>query len=84
MTFSTSLLSAQEAHQIASSEPLDFHTRILIISAINTAVDADAFTATAVVSGTTESIRLLLLEELNVLGYTVDGTTTPGSWIITW
>jgi hypothetical protein len=84
MIFNTSLISAQEAHQIASSEPTDFHTRVLIISAINTAVDADAFTATVVVSGATESIRLMLLDELNQIGYTIDGTTTPGSWIITW
>jgi hypothetical protein len=26
----------------------------------------------------------VILDELNQLGYTVDGTTTPGSWIISW
>lgn len=84
MIFNTSLLSAQEAHQIAASEPDDFHQRVLIIAGINTAVDANAFTATVVVSTVTESIRLMLLDELKQMGYTVDGTTTPGSWIITW
>lgn len=84
MIFNTTLLSAQEARQIAASEPTDFATRVALIAAINTAVDANAFTATVVVSGTTESVRLMLLDELKQMGYAIDGTTTPGSWIITW
>ena len=84
MQFLTTLLSAQEAHQTAASEPADFATRVAIIAAINTAIDANAFTATVDVSASSEVIRLHLLDELKQMGYTVDGTTTPGSWIITW
>lgn len=84
MQFLTTLLAAQEAHQTAASEPADFHQRVLIIAAINTAIDANTFTATVVVSTVDETIRLHLLDELNQMGYTIDGTTTPGSWIITW
>ena len=84
MNFAHTLVSAQEAHQTAASEPADFHERVLLMNAINTAIDANAFTATVVVSTVTEGIRLNLLDELNQLGYVIDGTTTPGSWIITW
>jgi hypothetical protein len=84
MQFLTTLLSAQEAHQTAASEPADFATRVAIIAAINTAINANTFTATVVVSGTDENIRLHLYDELIQMGYAIDGTTTPGSWIITW
>lgn len=84
MNFAHTLVSAQEARQVAASEPADFHERVLLMNAINTAIDANAFTATVVVSTVTENIRLNLLDELNQLGYVIDGTTTPGSWIITW
>jgi hypothetical protein len=78
------LVDAQEARALASSEPADLHVRVLIINAINTAIDADAFTATVVVSTASSLIRTVLLDELIQLGYAVDGTTTPGSFIITW
>ena len=84
MNFKHTLIDAQEAHRSAASEPADLALRFLIIDSINDAVDANTFTATVVVSTVTELIRLVLLDELNQLGYTVDGTTTPGSWIITW
>lgn len=84
MNFKNTLVWALEAHQIAASEPTDFALRAALIAAINTAIDANAFTATVVVSGVTENVRLNLLDELNQMGYTIDGTTTPGSWIITW
>ncbi len=84
MNFAHTLVGAQEAHQLAAAEPADLATRFAIIDGINDAIDANTFTATVVVSGTTELIRLVLLDELIQLGYAVDGTTTPGSWIITW
>jgi hypothetical protein len=84
MTFQTTLVSAQEAHQIASSEPGDFHIRVLLIAGINTAVDADTFTATVSVAGVETGLRERLCRELNTLGYAVDSTTTPNSFIITW
>ncbi len=84
MNMKSTLVWAQEARQIAQSEPTDFALRIALIAAINTAIDANTLTATVVVSGVTENIRLNLLDELNQMGYTIDGTTTPGSWIITW
>lgn len=84
MNFANTLVGAQEARAIASSEPTDFHVRVLLMNAINTAIDADTFTATVVVSTASESIQLMLLDELKQIGYVIDGTTTPGSWIITW
>lgn len=84
MQFLTTLLAAQEAHQTAASEPDDFHIRVTLIAAINTAIDANTFTATVDVSAPSELIRIHLLDELKQMGYTIDGTTTPGSWIITW
>jgi lysozyme family protein len=84
MEFKHTLVWAQEAHQLAASEPADLAVRFAIIDAINDAIDANTFTATVVVSGPSELIRLVLLDELNGMGYTIDGTTTPGSWIITW
>lgn len=84
MQFKDTLVWSQEAHQLAANTPADLSTRYAVIDAINDAIGSNAFTATVVVSGTTENIRLVLLDELNQMGYAVDGTTTPGSWIITW
>lgn len=84
MEFKHVLVDAQEARALASSEPADLHVRVLIMNAINTAIDADTFTATVVVSTTSVLIRTVLMDELIQLGYAVDGTTTPGSFIITW
>lgn len=84
MTFNCTLVGAQEARALAASEPADLHVRVLIMNAINTAIDANTFTATVVVSTLADSQRQHLLDELNQIGYTIDGTTTPGSWIITW
>jgi hypothetical protein len=84
MEFKDVLVSAQEAHALAASEPADLHVRVLIMNAINTAIDADTFTATVVVSTASVLIRTVLLDELIQLGYAVDGTTTPGSFVITW
>lgn len=84
MQFLTTLVSAQEAHTLAASEPADLHVRVLIMNAVNTAIDANAFTATVVVSTLADSQRQQLLDQLNQMGYVIDGTTTPGSWIITW
>jgi hypothetical protein len=36
------------------------------------------------VAGPAEEVRIKLLDELIQLGYAVDGTTTPNSFIITW
>lgn len=84
MNFKHTLMDSQEAQRTANSEPTDFHQRVLIMNAINTATDANLLTATVVVSTVTEEIRLKLLDELIQLGYAVNGTTTPGSWIISW
>lgn len=84
MQFANTLVSAQEAEKLALFPSTDSDLRFNIIDVINTAIVADAQTATAVVSGATQSVRELLLPELIQLGYAVDGTTTPGSWIITW
>jgi hypothetical protein len=84
MEFKHVLVDAQEAHALASSEPADLHERVLIINAINTAIDADTFTATVVVSTASVLIQQVLMDELIQLGYGVNGTTTPGSFIITW
>lgn len=84
MNFANTLVGAQEAHAVAASEPTDFHQRVLLMNAINTAIDANTFTTTVVVSTSTENVILVLLDELKQLGYVIDGTTTPGSWIITW
>ena len=84
MEFKHVLVDSQEAHALASSEPADLHVRVLIINAINTAIDANTLTATVVVSTASSLIRTVLLDELIQLGYSVDGTTTPGSFIITW
>ena len=84
MEFKHVLVDAQEARALASSEPADLHVRVLIMNAINTAIDADTFTATVVVSTASVLIRTVLMDELIQLGYAVDGTTTPGSFIITW
>jgi hypothetical protein len=84
MEFKHVLVDSQEAHALASSEPADLHVRVLVLSAIYAAVDANTLTATVVVSTASSLIRTVLLDELIQLGYAVDGTTTPGSFIITW
>lgn len=84
MTFGTTLVGQQEAHHLSLVPATDTSIRMAIIDAINDAIVSQALTATVDVSGTTENVRLVMLDELNQLGYVVDGTTTPGSWIITW
>jgi len=84
MEFHHTLVGAQEAHQLAAFATTDSDLRFSVIDAINTAIVADAFTATVSWGSATESVQLHLLDELKQLGYTIDGTTTPGSWIITW
>jgi len=84
MEFLTTLVSSQEAQKLSLFPSTDSDLRFLIIDAINTAIVADALTATVVVSTATQSVRELLLVELKQMGYAVDGTTTPGSWIISW
>jgi hypothetical protein len=84
MEFKHVLVDSQEARALAHSEPADLHERVLILSAIYAAVDANTLTATVVVSTASGLIQNVLMDELIQLGYSVDGTTTPGSFIITW
>lgn len=84
MEFLHTLVSSQEAQKLSLFPSTDSDLRFGIIDAINTAIVADTLTATVVVSGATQSVRELLLVELKQMGYAVDGTTTPGSWIISW
>lgn len=84
MNFASTLVSAQEAEKLSLSPSTDSDLRFGIIDAINTAIVADTQTATISVDSATQSVRDLLLVELIQLGYAVDGTTTPGSWIVTW
>lgn len=84
MEFHHTLVGAQEAHQLSLFATTDSDLRFAVIDAINTAIVADALTATVSWGSATESVQLHLVDELKQLGYAVDGTTTPGSWIITW
>jgi hypothetical protein len=86
MNFSHTLVGAQEAHQLATTVPDvgDADLRFAVIDAINDAIVAEALTATVSTSSAAEEIQIKLVDELVQLGYAVDGTTTPGSWIVTW
>ena len=84
MEFKHTLVDSQEARAIASSLPTDATVRFLIIDDINDAVTAGLFTATVSVASASVLIRLKLEDELIQLGYAVNGTTTPDSFIITW
>lgn len=75
---------SQDAQRWSNKLPVDGAFRIAVLEAILTAVGSGLFTATVVVSSYTQSDRLINLYELKELGYAVDGTTTPGSWIISW
>ncbi len=84
MEFKHTLVDSQEARRLSLYPSTDSDLRFSVIDAINTAVVADTQTATVSWGSATESVQLHLLDELIQLGYAVDGTTTPGSWIITW
>lgn len=84
MEFHHTLVGAQEAQHLSLFASTDSDLRFSVIDAINTAIVADALTATVSFGSATESVQLHLVDELKQLGYAVDGTTTPGSWIISW
>jgi hypothetical protein len=55
-----------------------------ILTPILAAMETPTYTVTVDVSDFTSSDASMLKDEMIQLGYAVDDSTTPGSWIITW
>lgn len=55
-----------------------------ILTPILAAMETPTYTVTVVVSDFVVGDAAVLKAELQQLGYSVDDSTTPGSWIIAW
>lgn len=86
MNFKHTLVDSQEAQRLTLTVPdvTDMALRFAVISAINTAIVANLLVVTVSQGAATEEVKIKLQDELIQLGYAVNGTTTPGSWIISW
>lgn len=83
-------INAEEARQEATSVsaiPTYASYRTLDVTvkeAILTAIVAGTFTTTLSVSTATATDAVKIKDKYRQLGYAIDDSTTPGSWIIQW
>ena len=81
------MLNFYNSHELSNlyNTPAGWRTAVsTVLSAILGTLTTPAYTVTVSVSSFTSPYAQELKAELIQIGYSVDDSTTPGSWIIKW